>query len=213
MKYLYEHIDTVKIRPSLYVGSSRISDLYIYLNGYQTALRDLKFTEKTLLPLPFWFFHEYVAQKFDYYESTSGWCNMILDQVEHDEQKGFNLFYLLFDEFKKLKIDKSFLAYIGDSQRKFHFSDKAPKKLIGYDLNAREPLFKDPLKVYYVRLSNLKKYNGYIAIVQNSDEYILERKIFRDEKDVLNYFKSYFGNDTFNWETYNVENINFDELN
>jgi len=80
-------------------------------------------------------------------------------------------------------------------------------------LNAREPLFKDPLKVYYVRLSNLKKYNGYIAIVQNSDEYILERKIFRDEKDVLNYFKSYFGNDIFNWQTYNVENINFDELN
>ncbi len=106
MEYEYKLIEKIKSRPVLFLGEPSITNLQSFLIGYATALYDYEIPNKivTLLPLPFWFFHEYVARCYNFIESTSGWKNMILKQV-NGEEEGLKLFFELFDEFKQLKVE------------------------------------------------------------------------------------------------------------
>ncbi|GIP43636.1 hypothetical protein J45TS6_20950 [Paenibacillus sp. J45TS6] len=47
-------------------------------------------------------FHEFVKVKLGYSESTSGWYNMIFEKND-DEEKSFDVFFQLYDEFNNLK--------------------------------------------------------------------------------------------------------------
>ena len=95
---LYGYLDTIRKRPALYLGSLSISKLYSYINGYEAAC-SFKGIEDQLKPR--WvLFHEFVKRKTNFYESTSGWCNMILTQCEGDEEKAVGLFFEYFDEFR-----------------------------------------------------------------------------------------------------------------
>ena len=107
MKHLYPLLKEIEPRPALWIGEYS-------LNGYSLALAQHK-----LLPLeedtPN--FHEWVAYKLGFYESTAGWHNMILAvtlgwnpttiqrenyavEVSLEQHKrSIQLFYTLLDEF------------------------------------------------------------------------------------------------------------------
>ena len=103
-------------RTALYTGQLSLYSIDAYLAGYSHALRDNEIKEKNLSNISF---HDYVANKLGYYESTAGWANMILAYsigliprnikwepflamhiTKEQHAKSVELFYKLIEEFK-----------------------------------------------------------------------------------------------------------------
>ncbi len=205
MEYEYELIDKIKSRPVLFLGEPSITNLQAFLLGYATALYDYKIPNKidVLLPLPFWFFHEYVARYYNFNESTSGWKNMILNQV-NDEEEGLNLFFQLFDEFKQLKVEALHSSLINEEGLDFHYSNiYSPKRESSFDRT--EPLYNDTIEIYYAKLSaNI----GYIGFVRNKEGIEFIRKIYKYENEILYYFQICFG-EAIHWQDQKIDHISF----
>lgn len=80
----------------MYIGYHSPTHLHSFLSGFSLAMEfksDKK--EKT----DFNEFHDWVAKKLAYFESTSGWAYMIEDQRE-DKEEALWLFFELLDEFR-----------------------------------------------------------------------------------------------------------------
>jgi hypothetical protein len=98
---IYELIERIRPRPALYLGSASISQLQSFLNGYQIAAEELNATLEG--DPPFGYFHDWIAMKLGKYASTAGWCNMLLESANGDEEKALELFFLHLDQFKQRK--------------------------------------------------------------------------------------------------------------
>ena len=89
-------------RPALYTGENTLNSIHQFLGGYSFALaqHDLQGDgDPLLLPREF---HDWVAYRLHFYESTSGWCKMICDRTESD-QHAIDRFFELLSEFKQRK--------------------------------------------------------------------------------------------------------------
>lgn len=98
---IYELIERIRPRPALYLGSASITRLQSFLHGYQIAVEELNSTIEG--DPPFGYFHDWVAMKFGKYESTSGWCHMLLESTNGDEEEALKLFFVHLDQFKRRK--------------------------------------------------------------------------------------------------------------
>jgi uncharacterized protein (DUF433 family) len=96
---IYELIERIRPRPALYLGSRSISRLDSFLTGYRCALDDLKVNGTP----SFWYFHDWVAMKLGAYASTAGWCHLLLESMDGDEDKALDRFFSYLDEFKQRK--------------------------------------------------------------------------------------------------------------
>ncbi|ANE56093.1 hypothetical protein ACQE3E_03925 [Methylomonas sp. MED-D] len=76
MKNIYELIELISTRTAMYTGECKLSNVRSFLDGYTFAVEN----ETTLIDFlsNFQGFHDWVAKKFGFYESTAGWQNMIL---------------------------------------------------------------------------------------------------------------------------------------
>ncbi|NJL76193.1 MAG: hypothetical protein HC892_15420 [Saprospiraceae bacterium] len=84
----YELIDQIRMRTEMYIGYSSPTHLSSFLSGYFYA----KINEEIKEEEPnFHGFHDWVANKFGYRESTSGWAYMIEYQRE-DKKKPYIYF-------------------------------------------------------------------------------------------------------------------------
>lgn len=72
MKNIYELIDLISERTAMYTGECKLSNIRSYLDGYYHAVGDVEFLDD------FPGFHDWIAQKYGFNESTAGWQNMIL---------------------------------------------------------------------------------------------------------------------------------------
>lgn len=95
----YELLDKIRRRIGMYIGAASPTHLQSFLSGYYLANRMER--NKTEEP-NFQDFHDWVAKKLGYAESTSGWANMIEDQ-RVDKEEALFLFFELLDEFKGIK--------------------------------------------------------------------------------------------------------------
>lgn len=82
----------------MYIGHLSPTHLNSFIHGYYMGAS---------LPLKseypdFHGFHDWVAKKFDYYESTSGWAYMIEDQRKAQDEALW-LFFELLDEYRGIK--------------------------------------------------------------------------------------------------------------
>jgi hypothetical protein len=96
---LYEFIDYIREKPELYIGEKSLTALYFNINGFNLScwVHD---AEENLKPN--WKgFHDFVALKLEYTESTSGYRNMILEKNRFDEIKSLNMFFELIDSYKQ----------------------------------------------------------------------------------------------------------------
>jgi hypothetical protein len=82
----------------MYIGSKSILRLKSFLDGYSFAAMDFDIEERG--QPEFGAFHDWVARKFGWYESTLGWPNIILQETGHDESAAVDHFYQLLDEFR-----------------------------------------------------------------------------------------------------------------
>jgi|tagenome__1003787_1003787.scaffolds.fasta_scaffold20225121_1 hypothetical protein len=91
-----ELLEVIREKPALYLGERSLSALWYYLQGYWMALS--VYDLRTAYPLPP-DFHDWVAYRLHFYESTSGYRNMILKRVP-EESAALDRFFELLDEHK-----------------------------------------------------------------------------------------------------------------
>ena len=151
---LYQHLDQIKPRPALYLGRLSISKLDSYINGYQAAC-SFKGIEEQLTPR--WaLFHEFAKRKTNFYESTGGWCYMILSHCEGDEERAIELFFEYFDEFRDGKTEAAFIkTFVPKHKTDWNF-DKACD-FLWYEYQELKPIIPELLMW-------LQDYNWPVAI-------------------------------------------------
>ncbi len=93
------HSYAIRQRPQLYLGERSLSALNAFMHGYSAALRAHSITKDNTLLLP-QDFHDWVAYRLRFRESTKGFTKMILDRAE-DESAALGLFFRLLDEYEK----------------------------------------------------------------------------------------------------------------
>jgi hypothetical protein len=96
---VYETISLIRQRPALYIGSHSLIRLRAFLNGcfYLAREQDIHCSESP----DFGGLHDWLAKRFGWYESTAGWCNIILQECGDDDSKALDLFFELIEEFRK----------------------------------------------------------------------------------------------------------------
>lgn len=93
-------IDAIRQRPGMYFGSKSLTAFYHFLAGYQMACGLHQIEEDRLgLKIPP-DFHDWVAYRTHFRESTSGWCNMIV-ATSQSEEEAFDRFFELLEEHSK----------------------------------------------------------------------------------------------------------------
>ena len=111
MTKFYELLDRIQKKPGIYIGSRSISNLFMFLCGYQHA-RDLLETPVTKQEEKFTEFQPWLQKRFAINTSAS-WAKIIL-LYSTDESHAFDTFFDILEEFVNSKyplnqadIDKS----------------------------------------------------------------------------------------------------------
>ena len=91
-------LEVIRERPAMYLGQRSLSALSSYLQGYRMALSVYDIQSPTLPPDV----HDWVAYRLHFYESTSGYRNLILKRVP-EESAALDRFFELLDERKNRK--------------------------------------------------------------------------------------------------------------
>lgn len=209
MGFEFKLIEKIRSRPAMFLGDLSITKLKVFIDGYIFAINDYNIADsKTIQPLPFCFFHEYVACCYNFYESTSGWLNMILTQVDNEEE-GLALFFKLFDEFKQIKFEEIFSCEINQLHLEFHNNNEcAPKSLSDNNFDIIKPLYQNPQKIYYVKLSNNI---GYVGFVEIENKYVFIKEIYKTKGDIISYWQCCFG-DSLTWQNQEYEKIDLTKI-
>lgn len=97
-----EFIDNFEIfrrRPAMYTGEHSLKSIRCFLEGYRHAIELHGLSRDADAFLVANEFHDWVAYRLHFYESTSGWSSMILGRTE-TEQNAIDRFFELLAEFK-----------------------------------------------------------------------------------------------------------------
>lgn len=99
MSGVFEILEKVRNKPGMYIGRPSVSDLFMFLVGYECACDELGI-EATEEDNEFYGkFQPWLQQKLGI-KTVSSWAKMIMLYCK-DEKAGFDYFYNLLDEFKK----------------------------------------------------------------------------------------------------------------
>ncbi|RKZ50722.1 MAG: hypothetical protein DRR16_27500 [Candidatus Parabeggiatoa sp. nov. 3] len=102
IKDLGDLLQFIKKRPGMYINPISLNQLQHFISGYQSALQihnieELKPFDSSVI------FHDWVALRTHYSESTSGWVNMILAQTDQNEEEALELFFKYLSEYETRK--------------------------------------------------------------------------------------------------------------
>jgi hypothetical protein len=95
---IYDLLDAIRKKPGLFVVEPSIFRLQSFITGHAAGLGRVGYSMRDAAD--FFRFHDWVARRLGYFESTSGWANMIRDKSASDAE-AFRQFYILLDEFRK----------------------------------------------------------------------------------------------------------------
>lgn len=108
MPDLFELLNQIKTTPGLYLGRPAVTDLFIFLNGYEFARSQFNI-ELTAQEEQFYDeFQPWLQQKLGVTSVTS-WAKLIMLSC-HDEKAGFERFFQLLDQFMQESIASSLMA-------------------------------------------------------------------------------------------------------
>ncbi len=96
---LFEVLENIKTSPGLYLGKPSVSDLFMFLNGYEFARSQLRI-ELTEQEERFHDGFQPWLQKKLGVTSVTSWAKLIMLSC-HDEKSGFERFFRLLDEFSQ----------------------------------------------------------------------------------------------------------------
>jgi len=181
----YELIDMIRMRTAMFIGHVSPTHLRSFLSGYFFAKKDEDIKDN--VP-KFYGFHDYVMNKFNYNESTSGWAYMIEDQRE-DKEEALDLFYELLDDYRGIKHE--LIARV-----KFNHENKIDRSWRGYSRLKKvrgtfDELFKPSPKEIIIRKMNIsgewfqmvaKNNKNEILFTWNSEEI---EKVYERAKEIF----------------------------
>ncbi len=93
---IYDLLQKVKEKPGMYIGHPSVSNLFMFLCGYQHCLHELSIPESEQ-ELEFREFQPWLQEKLKLSTSAS-WAKIIL-LYSSDDRDGFNKFFELLTEF------------------------------------------------------------------------------------------------------------------
>jgi hypothetical protein len=97
MSGLFEVLEKIKVRPGMFLGRPSVSDLFMFIVGYEFARSELG-VEPTEAEQEFYDeFQPWLQDKLGIQTVTS-WAKLIMLSC-HDESAGFEYFFKLLDEF------------------------------------------------------------------------------------------------------------------
>jgi hypothetical protein len=96
----YQLLELVRRRTAMYTGEASVHSLGSFVAGYAFCQWQAGITVEEETP-DFGGFHNWVANKLGFSESTSGWRNMITNQ-RLDAEEALWLFFQLLDEYRGL---------------------------------------------------------------------------------------------------------------
>jgi hypothetical protein len=98
MSKFFEILEKIKTKPGMYIGSPSVSDLFHFLIGFKTALRELAI-QATDEEMDFYREFQPWVQKKYHISTSNSWAKIIMLHCA-SEQEGLNVFYKLLEEFK-----------------------------------------------------------------------------------------------------------------
>ena len=216
--YLYQEIETIRQKPGLYLGKKSITALYYHLGGFESAIKKFgkENISKNLLPLPFIFFNEYVSNHFYGNKSAMGWCNIILEKNNFDEEKSLDLFFELFHKFASLSIQHCQYAKLDEEAKTYHYTNEYTPTIIRQrdDLQANaiypqdykppEPLYLNATEIYLAELAD----SGFIYMVNTDTQHRIERRIYKTEIEAKKFLTQCFGTNL-EWNDVDMDNYEF----
>jgi hypothetical protein len=101
MSKLFEVLSKIQTKPGMYIGRASVSDLFHFLVGFKTALRELG-VEATAEEMDFYREFQPWVQKKYHVSTSNSWAKIIMLHCG-TEQEGFNAFYRLLSEFQNRK--------------------------------------------------------------------------------------------------------------
>jgi hypothetical protein len=99
---LFEVLNQIKANPGLYLGRPSVSDLLMFLNGYEFARTQLGIELTEAEERFYEEFQPWLQQKRGVTGVTS-WAKLIMLSC-HDEKAGFELFFQFLNEFTEQKL-------------------------------------------------------------------------------------------------------------
>jgi hypothetical protein len=96
---IYDLLTKIRVRPAMYLGEWSMIRLQAFINSY-TFMAQERGMEPGDQP-DFRRFHDWVAAKFGWRESTAGWCTIILQESGGDDRRALEFFFELIDEYRK----------------------------------------------------------------------------------------------------------------
>jgi len=176
----------------MYIGYNSPTHLQSFLHGF-TFERQIESTNE-LGELSK--FNDWVAKKFNYYESTIGWAHMIEDQRD-DRTEALHFFFELWDEFRK--IEHKIISQSNDIKE-----DKIDRTWRGYSRNKKirgtfEAVHKPtPAKLL---IKEIKLDKSWFALIAKDEQ---NRTLSTGNSDNLNDAKNVamtvFGTDLKSWK-------------
>lgn len=171
---IYNLIETIRVRPGIYLGSNSITALMHFINGYRFAERETEdFSSQapapTLFPLDFWYFHEFTKIKLGFSSSVPGWKNLILETCGGDEKKALETFFPMFDEFRNIRPVRYWKAVLTAENIAYNDGCEHCYRMTGTDHSAREPIYENPLAAYIIELDLTDKTAYLLAVETKAD--------------------------------------------
>jgi hypothetical protein len=189
----YQLLDLIRRRPAMYIGRHCTSHLRSFLVGYSFCA----YTNKLVIPAEtpdFGGFHDWVAEKLGYSESTSGWSNMIAGQ-RSDSETALWLFFQLLDEYRGLQPHK--LASVVYQQNLtpnpdlYHFHNYT---------RTGKVILSEKARPYILTVEKVLPDQDWIALYAKKGDVILARWPFDTLEKALQHAQKVFGVDAKKWE-------------
>ena len=99
IRTVYELLDVIRKKTGIFIGRPSLTALSAYVDGFQSALCAIGAPLEDEHP-PFQGFHDWIAVRYGYAESTLGWVHMLLESVEGNENAAFQRFFAELDEYR-----------------------------------------------------------------------------------------------------------------
>ncbi len=98
MSGVYKILDKIKAKPGMYLGRPSVSDLFMFLVGYECSRSELGIENTEDEDNFYGEFQPWLQTKLGI-TTVSSWSKMIMLYC-HDEKAGFEKFFSFLDEFK-----------------------------------------------------------------------------------------------------------------
>jgi len=97
MKNIYDIIEQIKYKPTLFLGNDKLSSFSHFISGAYYALA----INKTDSNPDFIQFHSWLRKRLNFDDKSLGFKDTLLEYCNGDEEKGLQLFFELIEEYKK----------------------------------------------------------------------------------------------------------------